>query len=992
MMHRITLIISIIISSIAMSSATDLDWASTVYVKPDAVAGVKLPAVNLNGKWQFRLNSRSKWTSIEVPGEAVMQGFGIKHDVPFFYQRRFTVPADYAGKTIILRFDGVYGHAILYVNGKKVREHHGGFTRWEADVTKFVKTGKSNSVMLEVEDRVDDISYASGYAHHPIGGILRDVTLFALPQAYVHDVKIDALLDSLYRNGTVQLQAAYAGNEGSTLSMQLCDASGKCVASAEASPRGGNVACTMSVTNPAKWDAEHPNLYTLKVSLNQANSSTMQFSRRVGFRTIKVDGNRLLVNGKPVKLRGACRHDIHPTLGRTTTRSLDSLDVMLFKQSNMNFVRTSHYPPSESFVEFCDRYGIYVECESAVCFVNTHRQRNYAPGASNDDPAFRNKYLSQLHEMQSNFQHHPAVLFWSIGNESAYGSNFKASYEYLKSTDTTRPVIYSYPGLAKQKGEKIYDILSMHYPGVEGNMEQYGMYTSAFQGHGIPAVFDEWAHPACYTYATLRNDPNIREFWGKSLDLMWKGVFQSTGALGGAIWGYIDETFAVPQLKEGDAFWKEFARTAKPEGFRGDCVGYGEWGIVDVWRRLKPEFWATKKAYTPVKLTQTHIADFAPGQKIYIEVLNRFDHTYLSELRAVYSYKGRSGNASLQAVEPHQKGLLTIPAQQWAQGDSLNIQFFTPDGIMVDSYVITLGDAAINYPTGVTPGNLDVTENADAITVNGNGFSIPFSKATGLIDHATVNGETAIESGPQLNVYVNYNHLTGPEVRKIADHLVLDTTTWKVKAIAHSRTAQGVKVAVEGTYNDVAVAIDYVITPAGEISIGYTANGLPNGYVRELGLCFDLPQNYSWLKWQRRGYWDSYPEHSMSGNIGDAHIYDSHQSAYGEKPTQPWAYDTHNYYYWSDAGANCSHPLTNMAKAMKENVLFYTIKSHSQDTHGISVVSANAEIACRLNKTSTDRLQLIVDNKWDYPEIAWGNYCKMQDAAPYHGFIKIVMH
>lgn len=279
-----------------------------------------------------------------------------------------------------------------------------------------------------------------------------------------------------------------------------------------------------------------------------------------------------------------------------------------------------------------------------------------------------------------------------------------------------------------------------------------------------------------------------------------------------------------------------------------------------------------------------------------------------------------------------------------------------------------------------------------AVNLNGNGFSIPFSKATGLIDHATVNGETAIESGPQLNVYVNYNHLTGAEVRKIADHLVLDTTTWKVKAIAHSRTAQGVKVAVEGTYNDVEVAIDYVITPAGEISIGYTANGLPNGYVRELGLCFDLPQNYSWLKWQRRGYWDSYPEHSMSGNTGDAHIYDSHQSAYGEKPTQPWAYDTHNYYYWSDAGANCSHPLTNMAKAMKENVLFYTIKSNGQDPHGISVVSANAEIACRLNKAPTDRLQLIVDNKWDYPEIAWGNYCKMQDAAPYHGFIKIVMH
>ncbi|MGM9811664.1 MAG: glycoside hydrolase family 2 TIM barrel-domain containing protein [Muribaculaceae bacterium] len=989
-MLRFAFIINLLLFIVASGSANNKEWAGNFYAKPEMVAGVNKPSMSLNGKWQFRFDSKSKWTTIEVPGEAVMQGYGIKHDTPFFYKRTFVVPKDYSNKTVILRFDGVYGHAILYVNGKKVREHHGGFTRWEADVTHLVKAGKSNSVMLEVEDRLDDISYASGYAHHPIGGILRDVTVFALPKAHINNVKIDASLDSLYCNGELKLQGNCVGADGSTLHLQLCDAKGNCVASKTATLSSGNVVCTMPVANPAKWDAEHPNLYTLKVSVADANGITMQFVRKVGFRTIKVVGSRLMVNGNPVKLRGACRHDIHPTLGRTVTRQLDSLDVMLFKQSNMNFVRTSHYPPSENFIEFCDRYGIYVECESAVCFVNTHRQRNYAPAASSNDPAFEHKYLSQVHEMVSYFQHHPAVLIWSIGNESDYGSNFKASYDYIKQTDATRPVIYSYPGLAQKNGEKIYDILSMHYPGVEGNMEQYGMSTRAFQGHGIPALFDEWAHPACYTYATLRNDPNIREFWGKSLDLMWQGVFNSPGALGGAIWGYIDETFAVPQLKAGDAFWKEFARTAKPEGFRGDCVGYGEWGIVDVWRRDKPEFWATKKAYTPVKLLGTHIADFAAGQNLTLEVMNRFDHTCLNEVRATYTYKGKKGAAAMQPVKPHRKGVVTIPAQAWLQGDSLTLEFFTPDGIMVDSYVVTIGDAKINYPTGVTPGGLDVLNTAESITVNGNGFSVPFSKSTGLITNATVQGKTAIQCGPQLNVYVNYNHLSGPEVRSIADHLLLDTSSWRLVSINSTKGANGVTVAVKGTYSDVAVSLNYLITPAGEISIDYSAEGLPNGYIREYGLCFELPETTSWMQWQRRGYWDSYPEHSMSGNTGAADIYRSNQSAYGKEPSQPWAYDTHNYYYWSDAGANCTKPLTNMAKSMKENVHFYSLGSDKQ-ARLLSVVSKDASVACRLNKTDDNRLQLIVDSKWDYPEIGWGDYCKMQEAVPYHGFIKLIL-
>lgn len=569
-----------------------------VYTLPSRLEGVRQSIFSLNGSWDFKYSPRSRWTTIQVPGEAAMQGFAIEHDKPFFYKKTFMIPDDFKGKRVILRFDGVYSHARLSVNGKFIREHHGGFTRWETDITPQIHIGRKNEIQLEVTDRLDEISYASGYAHHPIGGILRDVTLFALPESHVYDVNVETRLDSLYQDADLHFTCEYAGQNGTELRFKLIDAEGKKVNLQESSfdlIPGKNI-FSLPIKNPLKWDAEHPNLYTLEVAIQQQGKVISSFNRHIGFRDIKIMKNRMLVNGHPVKLRGACRHDIHPTLGRTTTAELDSLDVILFKQSNMNFVRTSHYPPTERFLEFCDRYGIYVESETAVCFVDTYRQKNYAPGKSQDDSTYTRRYLDQCQEMVKSFRSHPSILFWSIGNESVYGKNFQLCWDWVKATDTTRPVIFSYPGSAEEKKARIFDILSMHYQDVYGNINQWGMSTRNFQGHGIPTLYDEWAHPACYTYTTLQTDPNIREFWGKSIDMMWSGLFDAPGGLGGAIWGYIDETFALPEPKEGTSFWKEFAHTAKPKNYQGNCVGYGEWGIVDVWRRPKPEFWSTKKA------------------------------------------------------------------------------------------------------------------------------------------------------------------------------------------------------------------------------------------------------------------------------------------------------------------------------------------------------------------------------------------------------------
>lgn len=957
------------------------------------LAGVETPAVLLSGTWQFRYSPDSKWDKIQVPGEPAMQGYAIEHDKPFTYRKSFTVPADYAGKHTILRFDGVYSYARLFVNDTFVREHHGGFTRWETDITPFVRPGKKNEIRLEVTDRLDDISYASGYAHHPIGGILRDVTLFALPETCLYDFYAETHLDAAYEDAVLKIGYSSPVAGGAEVAYTLTDPSGRRYPLAQSRfslEEGGNMN-ELPVKNPLKWDAEHPNLYTLTITLSKDGKEIGRFDRRIGFRDVKIEKDRMLVNGMPVKLRGACRHDIHPTLGRTTTAELDSLDVILFKRSNMNFVRTSHYPPTERFLEYCDRYGIYVESETAVCFVDTYRQKNYAPGKTQDSAEFTPRYLSQCREMVKSFRSHPSILFWSIGNESVYGTNFQQCWDWVKATDKTRPVIFSYPGSVGEK-KPVYDILSMHYQDVNGNLNQWNRSTHGFQGEGIPALFDEWAHPACYTYATLQEDPNIREFWGHSIERMWSGLFDAPGGLGGAIWGYVDETFMLPEPKVGTAFWKEFARTAKPEDYQGKCVGYGEWGIVDVWRREKPEFWATKKAYSPVRLMTTEVASFLSGQRLLLPVYNRFDHTDLDEIKIRYTYKGVEKELPAPSIAPHQKGLLVIPAEAWEEGELLSICFYTATGELLDAEQVSLGSdyhvRLADSEASPVNGVLLVEETAGMMTIKGDGFEIPFSKETGLICNATSKGQVIIEKGPFLHLDINLNHLTGAEVRKSARKFLTSDSDWKKQSLTYTRKEGTVEVALSGFYQDVQTDILIRIFPAGEMNVSYVVAGQPNGYLRETGLSFYLPERLDYLQWERKGMWSCYPEGAFAGNTGETSLYNPKQVRYGENPAQPWSADTHNYYYWADAGANCDRPLTQMAKGMKENIYRYTLSATGGGA-GLTVCSPDASLACRTSKRGDGQLMLYINNRWDYPEIAWGNYCKTLEAVPCYGEMKI---
>ncbi len=937
------------------------------------VQGVQEPVISLNGDWKFSMEPSerfwgtdidfSQWSDIKVPGECQMQGFAIRHDQPYVYKREFKVPADFTGKQIYLVFYGVYSYARVWVNGDFIREHYGGFTKWDCDITDHVFPGEQSILTVEIVDRIDDISYGSGYAKHQIGGILRDVELMALPEMNFSEFYFETELDGIYRDAELKIFYELSHSSPAGISVELFDEEQRSVAKSvkENVPNTGQISLVLE--DPLKWDAEHPNLYTLVTSLSNGEKTLLSRTDKVGFREVHVDGNKLLVNGRPVKLRGADRHDIHPVLGRMTTPELDRQDVMLAKEANMNFIRTSHYPPSKSFLRYCDEYGLYVEDETAICFVHTHRADKYQEtGSSQDDPGFTHRYLSQLKEMVNNHRNHPSVIIWSIGNENQYGKNFLKSYQWIKDTDLTRPVIFSYPGQVPDS-LRIYDILSIHYPSWSGDIEQYGFNIMGFDYAPMPVLFDEWAHVACYNKPTLLTDPNVRNFWGQSLDSMWTYLFEADGGLGGAIWCMIDETFMLPDTLDGFRDWWGWQEGVLD--FEGPCVGYGEWGIIDTWRRKKPEFWGTKKAYSPARILVKNIMDPEPGKELHLPVHNRFDHTNFNELKIAWFYEDHSGTIKEMDLEPHAKGELVIPGMDWQNGSSINIAFYLGNDMLVDEYNIRLGEREQDIPS-LQAGQLAIDDEGDRIIIEGGEFSLSIDRADGLIRDFAAGEVGLLKSGPYINLKVPGKKFYG-SVETIIDL----APNWKCESVRHEMKDGIAIVYSQGSCGDIEVSFIFRVDGNGTMQVDYELDGLPEGEpVQEVGIYFVAGESFSELSWDRNAYFTAYPEEDLGQPRGKADLSFCPTMTYREKPGHEWIYDTKGFYYF---GPDTQLAYSNMARSLKENI--YSFSLSTADGTGISVHGVGT-LACRFDRIGNSDM-LIINDLWDYPDLMWGNYMKL---------------
>jgi alpha-L-fucosidase len=903
----------------------------TITPVPAVTPGLQNFSLDLGGAWKFAPVppvrfwengvDPSSWREIQVPGEWATQGWNLGQDVERAYKRRVEIPAGFSGRRLVLRFDGVYSYARVWVNGTFVRDHHGGFTSWECDVTDLVRPGGPAWIAVGVTDMSDEISWGSNYAKHDIGGILRGVRLIALPAVHATRLHVRTDLDSSFRNGTLKVTVAVRLRQDETADVRLSlkDPSGKpvrlmpgLIRLTAAEPEA---AVPIPVGPVLTWDAEHPRLYRLEADVAVSGKPVEVLTKDVGFRAIEVRVNKLLVNGHEVKLRGGDRHDVHPLTGRSVPAELDDLDARLFRDANINFIRTSHYPPAETFLTACDHYGIYVEEENAVCFVSTHGN-----DATSNDPAFRDRYYGQFAEMIERDRSHPSVLLWSLGNESQWGANVRQLYDYVKNQEPTRPVIWSYPD-SVPKGIAGYDIYSYHYPNFDADLKSAA----------VPKLNDEWAHVACYNVETLKRDPGVRDFWGASIAKFWEIAFTSDGCLGGAIWGLIDDVFYLP----------------------GSTCGYGEWGIIDGWRRPKPEYWHVKKAYSPVRIADGPIHGGREGESLRVPVKNWFDHTDLGELDITWSLGTSWGRVSGLRLPPRAEGILAVPAAGWREGDILRLRFARSDRSVIDEYALPIGEPAKPaWPAAGGPAP-SLSEDGSAITVSGQDFRVVSSKATGLIVKAERAGQTLLAGGP-------FPH-EAPTAFMPWSLSSLEARVEGNEAVLHIR----------GSSSGALASYEVRVDGRGLVTIGHEIllHGRPGG-ASELGLAVVLPADASSLSWKRAGLHSVYPEDHIGRNVGTAaKARPGVADTYRRQPPWPWAADMADYFLFGKD--HTGYGATRDFRSLKANIFWAEVSFGAGDAR--LRVEADGTQAVRAEVLPDGRIRLDVLAAWGYPDLGWGN-------------------
>lgn len=575
-------------------------------IKPHLVAGVYNPVLSLNGIWSFnekpatyfyeRKQMGQEWKPIVIPGQWSMQGFQVDSAAFGGYQTTFTLPADWSGKRVKLRFDGVSSESVVYLNGKEIGSHMGGMTAFELDVTNGLRSGE-NVLALRVrsESLADMLGSLTQYAAHQLGGITRKVTLFAVPEVHLSDLRIVTDLDDAYKDAELKVYVSVtnaSANVQKNLSVRL-SVSGEPVVLSQAIPEiaAGSTWSgwlTGKIASPKKWDSEHPNLYTLKVELGTSEKIVEQVKKRFGFREIQIQGNRMLVNGKAVKLKGVCRHEMHPLTGRVMNPALARKDIELYRDANCNFIRTSHYPPCEEMLEVCDELGMFVEVEAPVCWLGHHANENWKVLDYREQKYY--PYVLQVNmEMIQFYRNHPSIIFWSMANESYWNKEFAQVQVYMEKADPTRPLTFhdqGYGGFNNQGSTA--PISNIHYPGPDG-------YKVAAKSDR-PMTYGEYCHLNVYNRSELVTDPGVRSDWALALAPTWENMYKTPGVLGGSIWSGIDDIFQLPN---------------------GDAVGYGAWGPIDGWRRPKPEYWDMKKIYSPIRVTTKTLS---PAKELVIDL------------------------------------------------------------------------------------------------------------------------------------------------------------------------------------------------------------------------------------------------------------------------------------------------------------------------------------------------------------------------------------
>ena len=615
----------------------------------------------------------SQWDTIPVPSNWQMHGYGVpiytSSQYPFrvdpprvtgqprrdwtanklrnpvgSYRRTFTVPEAWAGRRVFLHFAGVKSAFYLWLNGQKVGYSQGSMTPAEFDVTPYLQDGE-NVLAVEVY-RWSDGSYLEDQDIWRFSGIYRDVFLYSTADVRICDFAVRTDMDADYRDAKLLIKpelARYGDRDinGWTVRAQLYDPAGEPVfkesltADAEAilnSDYRGNILNSRTpqrgparfewlratVSNPQKWTAETPVLYTLVLSLEDGSENVVEaISCRIGFREVEVRDGRLLVNGKAIRLYGVNRHEHDPDHGRAVPLERMVEDITLMKRFNINAVRTSHYPNNPRWYNLCDRYGIYVIDEANV---ETHGVR----GLLANDPAWQAAFLDRGIRMVERDKNHPSIIIWSMGNEAGYGPNFAAMSAWIRDLDPTRPIHYegaqaSIDDRNDPRDPYTVDFISRMYPRAEGLYDSQrdarwpkGLLLAKDPRDSRPVLYCEYAH------AMGNAIGNLKEYWEE--------IYSNPRMAGGFIWDWVDQ--GLNRKTDGGvtyiAYGGDFGDRPNTRDF---CLN----GVVFADRSLPPKIQEVKKVYQPIHI---EMADKTGSR---VRLTNRYGFNNLNMLQGRWS-------------------------------------------------------------------------------------------------------------------------------------------------------------------------------------------------------------------------------------------------------------------------------------------------------------------------------------------------------------------
>lgn len=855
-------------------------------VKRNTAAASRL---SLNGTWKFHYSKNSAgrpqdfykpgfstrgWKQIEVPGSWELQGF----DAPIYtdtkypfpanppyiprdynpvgsYIREFTLPKGWDGKDIILHFGGVESAFYCWVNGEFVGYSEDSRLPAEFVITPYLKKGK-NKLAVEVY-RYSDGTYLECQDYWRYSGIERDVWLIARPYARVQDFEIEAPLVNGYADGELKVKITADRRklaEGTRFETKLIDG-GKIIFSGVStveSPEDTLHTFAATVKSARPWTAETPELYTLVVNTRNADGKlTESFVHRFGFRTVEMKNGMLMLNGKPLTLKGVNRHEHDPHKGRSVDYASMLQDVRLMKQFNINAVRCSHYPNIEEWYELCDEYGIYLVDEANL---ESHGMEDTEIGTLATTPEWITPFMERMSRMVERDKNFTSVIIWSLGNESGYGKHFETTYHWTKKRDASRPVQYEASGRTG-----VTDIYCPMYARIWRLREHVN------ERRPMPLILCEYAH------AMGNSVGNLGDYW----DLIYK----YDQLQGGFIWDWVDQTFAIKD-KKGNRIW----------GYGGDMGFVGVIndsnfcanGLVAADRSLHPHIWEVKKVYQNVHFENE------PFTANRIRVVNRND--FVSTSRYDFTWyvqadgkKVAEGTLQVPEIPARQSAVVDVPlpalqplpATEYflhLEARSRQATGLLPEGHLVASEQFKLPVERLAGIPVKTTASVTVKETETEVRIQGNTFEVTIPKPSLFLSGIVYEGKQLLKEPLRPNFWramtdndvangMGHRCLTwlkaGEEM--IPDRMEIDRGEGAVKISTFFRMPAQAS----------AYRVDYTVFGDGAIRVdnSFTAGNLQLPEMPRYGMYMVLQGEYDRMEWYGRGPHENYMDRKSSADI-----------------------------------------------------------------------------------------------------------------------------